>query len=60
VKQLIAYPDKCTGCGACRIAEPYCGCDECGGPIYEGDFFYPLYGDNICEECMENARRTAG
>ena len=31
--------------------KPVCRCDECGGEIYEGNYFYDFDGDIVCEDC---------
>lgn len=36
-----------------------CECAYCGEPIFEGDTYYELGGNPICEVCIDEARRTA-
>lgn len=45
----------------CPYAEPTIvhHCTMCGAEIYEGDEYYDIGGDAICEDCIENARREA-
>lgn len=35
-------------------------CDLCGDEIFEGDYYYDLNGEVICENCVESARKVAG
>lgn len=37
----------------------YCFCDSCGEVIYEGDEYYKFGDDNLCEECILNAKTIA-
>lgn len=34
-------------------------CARCMESIFEGDTYYDLGGDPICEVCIDEARRTA-
>lgn len=34
-------------------------CSECGETIYEGDTYYLLCGNPICEDCIEKGKRRA-
>lgn len=34
-------------------------CSDCGEPIYEGDDYYEIAGDIICEKCIDNYKHTA-
>lgn len=34
-------------------------CAWCGEPIYNGNDYYDLDGDAVCEDCMLSARKTA-
>lgn len=34
-------------------------CDECGEPIYEGDYYYTFGGDKVCEQCIEKMQKIA-
>ena len=27
-------------------------CDDCGGPIYEGEDYFNIYGFRLCERCV--------
>ena len=40
--------------------DPVCKCDKCGKYLYEGDYIYDILpgGDGICEECLDDYRRT--
>lgn len=38
---------------------PVLYCDKCGDGIYEGDAYYKIDGNNVCDNCLENYRRTA-
>lgn len=44
--------------------EPYCQCDMCGEPIYDGEDYWDINGDIVCEDClleyMQCFKRTAG
>ena len=33
---------------------PLCRCEECGGDIYEGDYYFDFDGDVICENCVRD------
>ena len=35
----------------------YCRCDECGGDIYYGNYYYNFDGDIICEDCEPSYRK---
>lgn len=46
------------------LYKPLCRCDECGGDIYEWDYYFDFYGDVVCENCesdyvKEQFRRCA-
>ena len=48
--------------GACPNAPdptPFATCSECGGDILDGDTYYEILDEPICEECVWNARKTA-
>ena len=34
-------------------------CSGCGGPIYDGDNYYDILGEQFCETCIEEARKEA-
>ncbi len=34
-------------------------CEECGEPIYEGDFYYRVGDHKFCEACVDGSLRTA-
>ena len=34
-------------------------CDWCDRPIYEGEDCYDIGGINVCEDCINNCRKTA-
>lgn len=34
-------------------------CYNCGEPIYEGDNYYDIEGEAWCEECIDDALKTA-
>lgn len=34
-------------------------CSTCGEMIYEGDNYYDVLGEQICDECMWSAKREA-
>lgn len=34
-------------------------CSECGDKIYDGDVYYEIINEYICEDCVDNARKTA-
>lgn len=34
-------------------------CSECGETIYEGDEYYDIFGEQICEDCIIALVRTA-
>ncbi len=34
-------------------------CSGCGQTIYDGDDYWDILGEQFCEECVDNARRTA-
>lgn len=46
---------------SCPYATPRIAhhCAICDAEIYEGDEYYDIGGDAICEDCIENARREA-
>lgn len=33
--------------------DPVYMCEDCGGGIFEGDRYYSVNGEILCEECME-------
>lgn len=33
-------------------------CSECGSPLYDGDAYYDINGDKICDDCMSKYRCT--
>lgn len=37
----------------------YCFCDVCGEVIYEGEEYYKIGEDNICTECVSDAKTVA-
>lgn len=57
----------CSVCGripcraACPNATVYIAaiCDVCNAAIFDGDTFYRIEDMAVCEDCIENARRTA-
>lgn len=34
-------------------------CSECGDKIYDGDVYYEIINEYFCEDCVDNARKTA-
>lgn len=36
------------------LHRPLCRCDECGGDIYEGDYYFDFDGDAVCENCVSD------
>ena len=38
----------------------FAACDGCSRKIYEGDDYFQLDGVIYCEDCVYDARRTAG
>lgn len=34
-------------------------CSECGAKILDGDDYYEILNEYICEDCVDNARKTA-
>lgn len=34
-------------------------CSGCGQTIYDGDDYWEIFGEQLCEECIQNARCTA-
>lgn len=32
-------------------------CDICGEDIYEGETYYEIFDENICENCIKECRR---
>lgn len=37
--------------------DPAAHCDQCGSPLYEGDFLYTVNGERLCEECVNDGFR---
>ena len=35
-------------------------CDQCGEPVYEGDFIYDIYDKIICSDCIRDYGRYVG
>lgn len=35
----------------------YCSC--CNEPIYDGDYYYPIDGEKVCEYCIEDFKEKA-
>ena len=51
---------ECCGCGECkRRDEEVVECEVCGDAICEGDEYYNICGEVVCEQCVEMSRRTA-
>ena len=56
--------DSCFMKGWCDTGHSSCPCEEdkpvkcdmCGQVIYEDERAYEIYGDIICESCIDNAR----
>lgn len=42
-----------------HVEEPVCSCDICGEDIFQGQLYYEIDSQNICEECIENGKRYA-
>lgn len=40
-------------------AEVVCECDECGQDVLEDNFYYDVFGVNVCEDCMDNFKKVA-
>jgi len=34
-------------------------CSGCGEPIYDGDDYWDLVGEQFCEGCIEDSRKVA-
>ena len=34
-------------------------CSGCSKEIYEGDDYWDIFGEQICEDCMDKAKREA-
>ncbi len=34
-------------------------CSGCGDPIYDGDDYYEIMGEQFCQNCIDDARRVA-
>ena len=34
-------------------------CSGCGEPIYEGDDYWDIFGEQWCTKCIDNARGVA-
>lgn len=34
-------------------------CLNCGEKIYDGDYYYDIDGEEWCEECIKECRKTA-
>jgi hypothetical protein len=32
-------------------------CSNCGGEIFEGEYYYDILGEQFCEECIEGLRK---
>lgn len=47
---------ECDGCGECRKrhGKPEYYCVVCEDGIYEGDTYYEIDGDTVCEECVDD------
>lgn len=39
--------------------DPVYYCDMCGEPIYEGDTIYKIFGNKVCECCIEECKGRA-
>lgn len=37
--------------------EPVARCDCCGCDLYEGDYLYTVYGEYLCEDCLNDGYR---
>jgi formylmethanofuran dehydrogenase subunit E len=40
-------------------AEPVFKCDKCGKTIYEGNYYYAIGDETICEDCINDFREVA-
>ena len=34
-------------------------CAGCGGPIYEGDYYYQIEDEPYCADCVDQSRKRA-
>lgn len=34
-------------------------CSECGGKIFHDEFYWDILGEQFCEKCINNFRKTA-
>jgi hypothetical protein len=39
--------------------QPKHWCEACQSPIYEGETYYDMFGDILCEECVKNCKKQA-
>lgn len=42
-----------------RHAKEVYTCEWCGGEICDGEDYYDVGGDKVCEECINECRKTA-
>lgn len=50
---ILNQNKECIGCGDCEM-HPKFLCDQCDKPIYEGDLYYEIDNEVICEECTKD------
>lgn len=63
---MKSYFNYCPVCGYTNSHRPecpeyqnsdnYCLCTECGKPIYNGESYYEINGEKLCEDCMNDHR----
>ncbi len=40
--------------------EVFLNCEICGGEIYYGEYYYEIYNEKWCADCVKEVRKTAG
>jgi hypothetical protein len=48
---------ECTGCMQCRESEHHLICNWCNHEIFQGEYYYKLDDENVCDSCMDDCRK---
>lgn len=57
--QCVRQNKECDACGTCGERMQVYICSLCEEPICEGDVYYGLFGERVCERCVREAREEA-
>jgi hypothetical protein len=48
---------ECTGCMKCRESKTHLFCDWCNCEIFQGECYFEIDDENVCESCMDDCRK---